>query len=118
MLAEALNELGRTGEAYAYVDQVRGRAGLAPLPAGLAQDQFRDAVQHEQRVELAFENKRWYQLLRTDRAVAVMNPHGEQMKQLMPRLSDAAYQVQPYMLRYPVPAREVRLNGFAQNPGW
>jgi starch-binding outer membrane protein, SusD/RagB family len=116
--AEALNELGRTGEAYAYVDQVRGRAGLAPLPGGLSQDQFRDAVWHEERVELAFENKRWYQLVRTDRAVAVMRLHGEEMKQLMPRLSSAAYQVQPYMLRYPIPAREVRLNGFAQNPEW
>ena len=118
VLAEALNELGRTGEAYAYIDPVRVRADLDPLPGGLTQEQFRDSVQNEQRLELAFENKRWYQLLRTERAVDVMNAHGEQMKQLMTRLSDAAYQVQPYMRRYPVPAREVRLNGVAQNPGW
>ena len=118
LLAEALNELGRTGEAYAYIDQVRGRAGLAPLPAGLSQDQFRDTVWHEQRIESAFENKRWYQLVRSGQAVGVMTRHGEEMKQLMPRLSAAAYQVQPYMLLYPIPAREVRLNGFAQNAGW
>lgn len=118
MLAEALNEKGQTQEAYQYINPVRQRAELAPLPAGLSQDAFRDAVYHEERVELAFENHRWFNLLRTDRAMEVMNQHGEEEKQRLSRLSAASYNVQEYKLKYPIPQREVRLNQFEQNPGW
>src|SRR5256885_7469685 len=37
MEAEALNELGRTAEAYPFVDRVRARVTMPPLPAGLTQ---------------------------------------------------------------------------------
>lgn len=47
-----------------------------------------------------------------------MSRHGEEMKARTPRLSDAAYNVQEYKLLYPIPTREVRLNGLEQNPGW
>src|SRR5690606_40858776 len=67
MLAEALNEEGRTGEAYEYINAVRIRAGLETL-SGLNQIAFRQAVYQEERVELAFENHRWFDLLRTDLA--------------------------------------------------
>jgi hypothetical protein len=69
-------------------------------------------------VEVAFEGHRWFQLLRTGRAVAVMTAHGQQEKQRMSRLSPASYNVQPFKLLFPIPLREVRLNGFEQNPGW
>jgi len=75
-------------------------------------------VYHEQRVEVAFENHRWFDLLRTGRARAVMNAHGVEEKKRLPRLSAAAFNVQDYMLLYPIPQREIRLNGFEQNPGW
>ena len=117
MLDEALNETGQTSAAYHYLNEVRNRAGLPPV-AGLSQEAFRDAVYHEERVELAFENQRWYDLLRTGRAVTVMNRHGVAIKQRIPRLSVAAYEVPPYKLLYPIPEREIRLNGFEQNPGW
>ena len=65
MLAEAINEQGGpTSEAYNYLNQVRDRAGLDPLN-GLDQQSFRDKVLHERRVELAFENWRWFDLKRT-----------------------------------------------------
>ncbi|OZI09753.1 RagB/SusD family nutrient uptake outer membrane protein [Siphonobacter sp. BAB-5385] len=117
MLAEALNETGQTAAAYQYLNPVRQRAGLAPL-AGLSQTAFREAVYHEQRVEVAFENHRWFDLLRTGRAQTVMNAHGVEEKKRLPRLSAAAFNVQDYMLLYPIPQREIRLNGFEQNPGW
>ncbi|HWL00105.1 MAG TPA: RagB/SusD family nutrient uptake outer membrane protein, partial [Parapedobacter sp.] len=93
------------------------RAGLGPL-SGLSQAAFREAVAHEQRVELAFENHRWYQLLRTGKAVEVMNEHGIEEKERLNRLSSASYNIQAHKLLFPIPAREVRLNGFEQNPGW
>lgn len=47
-----------------YADQVRARAGLAPLPAGLSAAQYLDALYKERRLEFAFEMHRWYDLLR------------------------------------------------------
>lgn len=116
MLAEALNETG-TGDPYPYINAVRKRAGLDPL-SGLSKEAFREAVAHEQRVEVAFENHRWYQLLRTGKAVEVMTEHGIEEKARLNRLSDASYTIQPHKLLFPIPAREIRLNGFEQNPGW
>jgi starch-binding outer membrane protein, SusD/RagB family len=118
--AETLNELGRTSEAYQYVNQVRARAGLGALPAGLSQAQFREAVFKEQRVELAFEDKRWFQLLRTGRAVDVMRAHGAELKAYagLGRRAAASYNVTAPMLLFPLPLREITNNGFAQNPGY
>src|SRR5690606_19372617 len=74
MMAEAINEVsGPTTEALGYVNQVRKRAGLDEVNPGLGQEAFRQLIYREQRVELAFENHRWYQLVRTGRAIEVMN---------------------------------------------
>lgn len=117
--AETLNELARTTEAYPYINQVRARAGLPPLAAGLTQAQFRDAVFREERVELAFEDKRWFQLLRTGRAIDVMTTQGTDLKSYAgSRRQAIAYRVTPTMLLFPLPVREITNNGFAQNPGY
>lgn len=117
--AEVLNELGRTAEAYPFINQVRTRAGLPALAAGLTQAQFREAVFKEQRVELAFENKRWFQLVRTGRAVDIMRAHGTELKgYAIGRRPAVAYNVAPTMLLFPIPVREITNNGFAQNPGY
>lgn len=47
-----------------YVDQVRARAGLAPLPSSLSPTQYINAIYEERRHEFAFEMHRWYDLLR------------------------------------------------------
>ncbi len=65
MKAEALNNLSRTSEAEAPLNEVRARAGLDPLK-GLSRDDFREAVLHERRMELAFEGQRWFDLIRVD----------------------------------------------------
>ena len=65
MLAETINEQsGPNAEAYGYLNQVRARAGLPPV-SGLSQDEFRAVLLYERRVELAFENHRWFDLRRT-----------------------------------------------------
>ncbi|MEQ9443322.1 MAG: RagB/SusD family nutrient uptake outer membrane protein [Cyclobacteriaceae bacterium] len=74
-LAEALNEQGKTGEAATYLNQVRTRAGL-----GDAQGDLQAAIYQERRVELAFENKRWFDLVRTNRAVDVITAYGNRIK--------------------------------------
>ncbi|WP_372920334.1 RagB/SusD family nutrient uptake outer membrane protein [Salegentibacter sp.] len=64
--AEALNELGRTDEAEDYLNMVRNRAGLDDIVQGLGQEEFKEAVLHERRIELAFEGQRWLDLIRVN----------------------------------------------------
>lgn len=75
--AEALNEInsGPTQSAYDYINQVRSRARNADgnahsypadLTPGLSQTAFRDSVMEERRIELSFEYKRWYDIVRRD----------------------------------------------------
>ncbi len=78
-LAEALNEQNETPGALQYLNQVRTRAGLSNSPAS-SQSEIRDAIMQERRVEFAFENKRWPDLVRTNTAEEVMTAFGERVK--------------------------------------
>jgi hypothetical protein len=72
--AEAQNEaVGPDGSVYYAINQVRNRSHLPNLQEGLNQDQMREAIRHERRVELAFENKRWLDLIRWKTAEVVLN---------------------------------------------
>ena len=77
MYAECLNEAGYAadGEAFKLINSVRERAGLAPLTAATTPDQaaFRKAIMQERRVEFAFEGLRWWDLVRWDTALEVMD---------------------------------------------
>lgn len=74
-LAEALEEQGKSGEALPFLEEVRSRAGLGAPVGGLGEAIFR-----ERQVELAFENKRWFDLVRTGRAVDIITAHGARIK--------------------------------------
>lgn len=105
MYAEALNENGKTGDALGYLNQVRERAGL-PDYTSLAQDDVREKIYKERRVELGMEGSRWFDLLRTGRAYDSLQASG----------------MKPYMTVFPVPLSEVQLVNnsslFPQNPGY
>jgi hypothetical protein len=64
--AEACIELGGADEAEAitYINMIRTRAGQPDLPAGLTGDALRQAYRHERRVELAFEDHRFWDVRR------------------------------------------------------
>jgi len=70
--AEASNEAngadvvpaGSTLSARTAVNLIRARAGMPALPAGLTQTAMRDAIRYERRVELAFEEHRFYDVRR------------------------------------------------------
>ena len=78
-LAEALNEQNKTDEALDYLNRVRNRAGLSNTTASNQSD-IREAILQERRVELAFENKRWLDLVRSGQAESVMKAYGERVK--------------------------------------
>jgi tetratricopeptide (TPR) repeat protein len=77
-MAEVLNEQGKTSEAAGYLNQVRARAGLAATNAS-GQGDMREAIFKERRVELAFENKRWFDIQRTDRIEEIIVPFGQRI---------------------------------------
>lgn len=106
LLAEALNENGKTAEAIPYLNQVRTRAGLAAYPAGMTQSQTRDAIVLERRLELGAEGVRWFDLLRTGQAYNVMSD----------------FSMQEYMTVFPLPLSQIQLINdpsiFPQNQGY
>ena len=80
--AEAMNEAygpsvvppGYPMSAKAALQQVRDRASLSlPPVAATSIDSFREVVKHERRVELAFEDHRYWDLLRWKDAATVLN---------------------------------------------
>jgi hypothetical protein len=79
LLAEALNEQSKFSEAITLLNQVRTRAGLAGTTAVGGAD-LRQAIFDERRLELAFENKRWLDLVRSGNAVTVMTAYGALIK--------------------------------------
>lgn len=65
--AEAQNEAsGPDATVYAAVNAIRQRTGVAmpALPAGLTQAQMRERIRNERRIELAFEEHRFYDVRR------------------------------------------------------
>lgn len=62
--AEALNELGRTGESVAELNLIRERAELPPVDASISKENLAMEILEERKRELAFEGKRWYDLVR------------------------------------------------------
>ena len=118
MYAEACLGAGDAGTAKGYIDQVRGRVGLAPC--AVADDA---ALRHERRCELAMEGHRWFDLVRW-KGVA-----GTGLKEHMDayKLTETA-EAQSHMRKFiankheifPIPYEEILLNPtkMEQNPGY
>lgn len=114
MQSEALNEQGYAagGEAFGLLNQIRNRAGLASFTSADLPNQssFREAVYTERRHEFVSEFQRWPDLVRTGRAVTVMNA------------SSSAFTVSENQLIFPLPLSAIDTmnnpNIFPQNPGY
>jgi starch-binding outer membrane protein, SusD/RagB family len=126
MLAEVLNEQGKAGDALPYLNQVRQRAGLQQITTANPAE-LRDMILREQRIELAFENKRWATLVRKGLAVNVMNSYGARVKDQPQRYYyapgnapfPASFNITEDKLVYPIPLREILVNpNLDQNPGY
>lgn len=124
LLAEAINEnSGPTTEAIDLLDDVRIRANQ---PNAIATDvdtffEFKLALEEERRKEFAFENHRWFDLVRNNRAVTVMNNHFATDFQYND--PDAPFfntvPIQQFQTLLPIPQYEIDLNpSVAQNVGY
>lgn len=129
--AEALNESnGPEAEVYTAINQIRTRAGMPALPAGLTKEQMRQRIHNERAVELAFEEFRWWDLLRWKEAKEVitktMNGIDVEKKGTafiytvtpLPAIYQRVFENNMYL--YPIPRSEIfKSNGkLTQNPGW
>lgn len=115
MYAEALNQNGKTAEACKYLNMTRRRGfgyqTTETSPVDLQttdKAQFALMVEQERRVELAFENHRWFDLIRTGRAVEVMKSKGFSLNEtnlicpipqkqidVNPKLTQNDYRIEP-----------------------
>ncbi|WP_417290330.1 RagB/SusD family nutrient uptake outer membrane protein [Corallibacter sp.] len=124
LLAEAINEeSGPTSEAIELLNKVHERAGLTAYTSTEVNTyfDFKLALELERKLEFAFENQRWFDLLRTGRAVTVMNEHFATEDQYndpnRPQFNTDP--IQEYQLLLPIPQYEIDLNpSVAQNIGY
>ncbi|WP_044123172.1 RagB/SusD family nutrient uptake outer membrane protein [Hallella bergensis] len=134
--AEALNEYhdGPTPEAYKYINAVRARVGMPGLKSGMTKQEFREAVLHERAVEFAYEEVRFFDLIRWKKYDVFETPlHGLHVYR---HKKTKAYLIEPFKLtKYSrvwwksgweprmclsaFPSKEVNKGyGLVQNPGW
>jgi tetratricopeptide (TPR) repeat protein len=98
--AEARAQLNKLDDAKADLNIIRDRAGLDVTPA-TTQGDILLAIENERRLEFAFEGHRWFDLLRTGRAAAVLG------------VSDS----KKYVL--PIPIDQLNVDpALTQNPGY
>jgi tetratricopeptide (TPR) repeat protein len=112
MYAEALNGVGKTTDAYQYVNRVRARVGMVPLPAGMNQARFLTQIKHERIVELAGEGWRWADLLRWGELTSTL----PSLKLRDPEFNGFTPGKNEY---YPIPQSDIDLNpNLSQNPNF
>ena len=135
--AEALNEFsGPSNEVYNVLYALRKRAGILTdasntygVPQGMSQQEMRNCIRNERRVELAFEEQRYWDIRRWKIAGEVYNnaplrgldlqlsSSGQLFYNLAPVLKTVFRDPQMYL--YPVPYSEVIKNSqMQQNPLW
>lgn len=134
--AEAYNEAdgGPSEKAYGWVNAVRARVGLCPLPEDLSKEEFRKALIRERDCEFGFEEFRWFDMVRWGLDEAFTTPlHG--LSSIGNKDSEAtsftfkkkdAYPSRSWWTNWdrkwflaPIPSVEINKGyGMTQNPGW
>jgi len=118
--AEAAAELGNTADADRYINMIRERARNgngtgepSAVPADISGATVADVLE-ERRLELAFEHKRWYDIVRRRMGPEVFGPNGFETEFQGTRNFDPS---RDYLL--PVPPLEITNNpSLTQNPGY
>lgn len=128
--AEAQNEAtGPDASVYNAVNTVRDRSGMPDLPQGLSQAEMRERIRNERRIELAFEEHRFYDVRRWMIAEQTANEpaYGMQVTKnddgsisysQKVALDGRNFQQRHYWL--PIPRREIQASDgrLEQNPGY
>jgi len=125
LLAETDMLLGENAAAIALLDEVRARAGMPPYAEMRSDADYQTkyptlklAILHERRVELAFENHRWYDLLRCFTIVELQSYMHAKVRNDFGRTNPQNFGSKD--LYFPIPFDEWKLNPekMYQNPGY
>jgi hypothetical protein len=133
--AESQNEaVGPDVDVYIAVNLVRRRSAMPAVPSGISQDSMRQVIRHERRIELAFEDFRYWDVKRWGLAESLFtnstNPVRMATLKRDPGTGVVSYsygtiagytrlfQTKHYL--FPIPQSELNLPGnkMTQNPGW
>jgi hypothetical protein len=133
--AEARNEAyGPDAEVYASMKALRVRAGFRPsdITAGLTKEQMRDVIQNERRIELAFEEHRFFDLrrwklfddpakrdnlLKIRAAKITKQPDGTFVYDTQQIVQERQFSAKMYL--YPIAESELlKSKALTQNPEW
>jgi hypothetical protein len=139
--AEAQNEVAGPGGStdigpttvYGVLKMIRSRAGIIPgadnlygLGAGLSKEQMRAVIQNERRIELAFEEHRFWDVRRWKIAPQTDNLTAQGMKVVRngatvtyTKVNVKRHNFRPAMYLWPLPQNEIaKSNTLLQNPGY
>jgi hypothetical protein len=138
--AEAAANAGNAAEARAAINKIRSRAGMPDLPASLQGEALIERIHNERRVELAFEEHRFFDVRRWQQPTGNLEATDRQVTGIMwePQINgtDTTYVVNPdrrpvftrstsdrKYLMLPIPQSEVaKMREYTgkdwQNPGW
>ena len=127
MYAEAQNEaVGPDASVYSAINLVRQRAGQPGLPGGLSQSLMRNKIHNERRVEMVFEESRFWDVRRWKQGMTYFNGPINRMK-IIKSGNLLTYTVEQYENRvykeyqnvFPIPQFEKDKNpNLIQNPGY
>jgi hypothetical protein len=138
--AEAVNEAEGANAAYGYINEVRARVGM-PAYSGMTKDQLRERIRNERRIELCFEDhrffdeRRWmlfegqtvnseknlprYQQYYNLYGVTVTNPDNPKYEYVAAQKHPTRTFISPKNYFFPLSNDEVkRAPNLKQNPGW
>jgi hypothetical protein len=123
--AEAANEANAAPSAdpliYNYMNLIRNRAGIPDLPAGLTKDDMRKAIRRERRVELCFEEHRFFDdrrwKLPSSAPVFAYRWNAEGTSYTKEQIETRPFDQKMWYM--PIPQAELNIaQGVAQNTGW
>ena len=108
--AEVENELGNGSKAVDIINQIRTRAGIADFSSA-DKAAIHDEVFNQRRLELAFENERWFDIQRSGKATAILSAF----------TAGSAFSYSDTYALFPIPQIEIGKVGsdiLNQNPGY
>jgi starch-binding outer membrane protein, SusD/RagB family len=108
--AEVENKLGSGAKAVTIINQIRNRAGLEDFSSS-DQNEIHDEIYLQRRLELAFENERWFDIQRSGKAAQILAPF----------TAEASYPYSETYALFPIPQIEIGKVGsdiLIQNPGY
>jgi hypothetical protein len=125
--AEAQNEAtGPDPAVYDAVNAIRDRAGMPPLPDDLSQDEMRERIWNERRIELAYEEHRYFDVRRwliaedveneSAQGISITKNGGDLIFARKEALGGRTFEQQHYW--FPIPIEEINVSNGAidQNP--